>query len=376
MANMNENPMQRALRERERVEHKRMVQAFSNKGYTLQAYMQMMNALGGPRDAEEYTEICEDFMEPTMENTRAWQNISYVEPTKYKINESQYIRIFRTPLSIEGRMFVLVKPKEHHLSKKTYYELAKIAVCAEHYLARGNIDETRGDVYAHQIALVDPEFLEPGKYKEICIYAAKANYRALKWMQYEKFSTQDFIDVFMATATHWEGQQWHGMNPAVFYLMDSDCPTWLRKACYVAFAEKYGFEELEAEYKRMIPKGTNITTLEIDHGMLSDVRWAISFREKQKPQTRRLTITQTDTPEWLEVSCDCVTDLEHCAARKYLKSESRRSLKEWDAARFVDNDTQTTENHVDAVLGNKSDLARCKRRLDEMCSYCKHVHNR
>ena len=228
MTNTNESSMQKMMREKTRQEHKQAVQDYAKKGfdngYNLRSYMQMIDVIGGPKDAEEYTEICEDFMEPVSGNIHAEQNLVFVDPIKYKINESQYIRIFKTPLSIDGRLFILVKPKEHKLSKKTYYKLAKIAVSAEHYLARANIDDTAGPTYAKQMALVDPEFLEPGKYKEICIYAAKANYRALKWMQYGKLSKQDFIDVFMATATHWHAYKWNGMNPAVFNLLDSDCP--------------------------------------------------------------------------------------------------------------------------------------------------------
>ena len=171
MTNTNESSMQKMMREKTRQEHKQAVQDYAKKGfdngYNLRSYMQMIDVIGGPKDAEEYTEICEDFMEPVSGNIHAEQNLIFVDPTKYKINESQYIRIFKTPLSIDGRLFILVKPKEHKLSKKTYYELAKIAVSAEHYLARANIDDTAGPTYAKQMALVNPEFLEPGKYKEI-----------------------------------------------------------------------------------------------------------------------------------------------------------------------------------------------------------------
>ena len=131
MTNTNESSMQKMMREKTRQEHKQAVQDYAKKGfdngYNLRSYMQMIDVIGGPKDAEEYTEICEDFMEPVSGNIHAEQNLIFVDPTKYKINESQYIRIFKTPLSIDGRLFILVKPKEHKLSKKTYYELAKIA---------------------------------------------------------------------------------------------------------------------------------------------------------------------------------------------------------------------------------------------------------
>ena len=120
MTNTTENPMQKMMREQTRKEHKRAIQDYAKKGfdngYNLRSYMQMIDVIGGPKDAEEYTEICEDFMEPGGGNIHAEQNLVFVDPVKYKINESQYIRIFKTPLSINGELFVLVKPKEHNLS--------------------------------------------------------------------------------------------------------------------------------------------------------------------------------------------------------------------------------------------------------------------
>ena len=369
MTNINENPMQKMMREKARQEHKQMVQDFAKKGYNLRSYMQIMEMIGGPKDAEEYTEICEDFMEPIEGNLRAEENLLFVDPIKYKLNESQYLRIFKTPLSIEGRLFVLVKPVEHKLSKKTYYELAKIAVCAEHYLARSNVDDTAGPVYARQIELVNPDFLEPGKYKEICIYAAKANYRALKWMRLDKLSTQDFIDVFMATATHWNAYKWHGMNPAIFYLLDSDCPHHLRADCYLTYAEKYGFEELEADYKRFT-RGTNVHPNEADRGMLNDVKFSLGFKEKQKPQERKFIITKSDGLEWCELSCKCDADLKDCPAYKAAKIASC-DISDWNTTRVDNNDCLVPQKRIDARLPNGSDLDAHKLALKNICSSCK-----
>ena len=378
MTNTNESSMQKKMREKTRQEHKQAVQDYAKKGfdngYNLRSYMQMIDVIGGPKDAEEYTEICEDFMEPVSGNIHAEQNLIFVDPIKYKINESQYIRIFKTPLSIDGRLFILVKPKEHKLSKKTYYELAKIAVSAEHYLARANIDDTAGPTYAKQMALVDPEFLEPGKYKEICIYAAKANYRALKWMQYGKLSKQDFIDVFMATATHWHAYKWNGMNPAVFNLLDSDCPYDLRADCYLTYAEKYGFEALEGDYKRFT-NGTNVIPNEIDHGMLSDVKYNLGFKEKQKPQERKFTITQNDGPEWFELCAKCEANVEDCPAYKYAKKESCDIIN-WNTTRITGVDRPIPQNCVDARLPNKADLDACRHKLTGICNSCQFGHNR
>ena len=379
MTNTNESPMQRFMREKARQEHKEATQAFAKQGMNLQQYMQMIEMFG-PISPEDYTEICEDFLEPIIGNLDAKKNLMYVDPIKYKINEAQYIRIFKTPLSQEGRLFVLVKPVEHKLSKKTYYELAKIAVSAEHYLARHNLDETGGPVYAQQIALVNPEFLEPGKYKEICIYAGKTNYRALKWMQYDKLSRQDFIDIFMAIATDWHASKWHGMNPAVFYTMDSGLDghgaVWedWRKDCYVAYAEKYGLAELESDYKRHL-NGINLSPYEIDHEMLRRVRNTLAFKPKQEPQERKFTITKNDGPEWVEVCCKCGVDLEKCPGHKFVKAESC-AIKEWQTTRIIDENNQIPQSRVDARLPNKADLEACKQNLNNIRCSCKFGHNR
>ncbi len=378
MTNTNESPMQKFMREKAREEHRQKVEDYAkkgfHKGYNLRSYMQMIDVIGGPKDAEEYTEICEDFINCTGANIFAHENIVFVDPVKYGINNEQYIRIFKTPLSREGELFVLVKPIEHKLSKKTYYELAKIAVSAEHYLAHNGVDDTRGPVYARQMALVDPKFLEPGKYKEICIYAAKANYRALKCMQYGKLSKQDFIDVFMATATHWHAYKRKGMNPAVFNLLDSDCPYDLRADCYLTYAEKYGFEALEGDYKRFTD-GTNVMPNEIDHGMLSDVKYNLGFKEKPKPQERKFTITQNDGPEWFELCVKCEANVEDCPAYKYAKKESCDIIN-WNTTRVTGVSRPIPQNSVDARLPNKADLDACKRKLTDLCDSCKLGHNR
>ena len=56
---MSENYMQKMIREKTRQQHKEATQAFVKKGYNLKQYIQMMEMVGGPKDAEEYTEICE-----------------------------------------------------------------------------------------------------------------------------------------------------------------------------------------------------------------------------------------------------------------------------------------------------------------------------
>ena len=366
---MSENYMQKMIREKTRQQHKEATQAFVKKGYNLKQYIQMMEMVGGPKDAEEYTEICEDFLEPIYESFEAHKNLVYVDPIKYKINESQYMRIFKTPLAIEGRLFSLVKPVEHKLSKKTYYELAKIAVIADHYLARSNIDDTAGPVYARQMELVNPDFLEPGKYKEICIYAAKANYRALKWMRLDKLSTQDFIDIFMAAATHWYIHEWRAMNPAVFYLLDGNCPDRLRKKCYVAYAEKYGIEELQGDYERYT-KGTKVHPNEFDYGMLNEVGYTLGNQVKQKSQERRFTVTPNDKLDWFEVNCNCEADLKDCPAYKYLKIKSGEII-DWDAKRVDNNDCLVPQKRIDARLPNGSDLDAHKLALKNICSSCK-----
>ena len=378
MTNTNESPMQKFMREKARQEHRQMVEDYAkqgfHKGYNLRSYMETMDMIGGPKDAEEYTEICEDFINGTDAYIFAHENIMFVDPVKYGINNEQYIRIFKTPLSREGRLFILVKPIEHKLTKQTYFELAKIAVCAEHYLADNNIDDTRGGVYARQMALIDPKFLEPGKYKEVCRLAARTNYRALKWMQYDVLGEQNFIDVFMATATHWHHKECWGMNPAIHYLMDSDCPDRLRKACYVAYAEKYGIESLQRCYEAFT-RGTNVTANELDDGMLHSVRDNLVFREKVQPQQRKFTFVRFDDPASFDICCDCATGLETCPVYKQARPLSC-DIANWNHAVFDDNRHMQAQNRVDITLANKTDMDALKRKLNDACKTCKLGHNR
>ena len=369
--------MERVMREQARQEHRQMVEDYAkkgfHKGYNLGSYMQMMDVVG-PIDPEEYTEICEDFINGTDANIFAHENIMFVDPVKYGINNEQYIRIFKTPLSREGRLFVLVKPIEHRLTKETYFKLAKIAVSAEDYLAHNNVDDTRGDVYARQIALIDPEFLEPGKYKEVCRLAARTNYRALKWMKYNKLSEQDFIDVFMATATHWHYKESYKMNPALHYLMDSNCPNDLRKECYVAYAEKYGVEGLQRNYETSL-RGTNVLATEVDGGMLNSVEYCIACRKEIQPEQRKFTFTRFDAPASLSVCCNCVANLESCPVYKHVKPLSSE-VEGWN--HFISDADQPpyVQNRVDVTLANKTDMDSLGNNLAMLCNGCKMCHNR
>lgn len=379
MTNTNESSMEKFMREKARQEHRKTVEDYAKKGwangYHLGSYMTIMNTIaGGPKDAEEYTEICEDFINCTDANIRAHENIMFVDPVKYGINNEQYIRIFKTPLSREGRLFVLVKPVEHKLTKQTYFELAKIAVCAEHYLAHKSVDDTRGEVYARQMALVDPKFLEPGKYKEICRLAARTNYRALKWMQYDVLGEQNFIDVFMATATHWHHKECWGENPALHYLMDSDVQDWLRKECSVAYAEKYGIEGLQHHYESFT-RGTNVLATEVDHGMLNDVRDSLGFRKEAQPQSRKFNFVRFDDPASFDICCDCAAGLETCPVYKQARPLSC-DIANWNHAAFDDNRHMQAQNRVDITLANKTDMDALKRKLNDACKTCKLGHNR
>ena len=372
--------MEKFMREKARQEHRKMVEDYAkrgfDKGYNLRSYMEMINMFGGPTNAEEYTEICEDFINCTDAYIFAHENISFVDPVKYGINNEQYIRIFKTPLSREGLLFVLVKPIEHKLTKQTYFELAKIAVCAEHYLAHNGVDDTRGDVYARQMALVDPKFLESGKYKEICRLAARTNYRALKWMQYDVLGEQNFIDVFMATATHWRHKECWGMNPAIHYLMDSDCPDWLRKACYVAYAEKYGIESLQRHYEAFT-RGTNVSANEVDGGMLHSVRDNLVFREKVQPQQRKFTFVRFDDPASFDICCDCDVCLENCPVYKEVKPlVMKTSVENWNHAIPTGDFHISVQNRIDVKMPNKTDMDALKRKLDAAHKACKLGHNR
>lgn len=374
----NESPMQKFMREKARQEHRQMVEDYAkkgfNKGYNLRSYMEIMDMIGGPKDAEEYTEICEDFINCTDANICAHENIMFVDPVKYGINNEQYIRIFKRPLSREGLLFVLVKPVEHKLTKQAYFELAKIAVCAEYCLA--NIDDTRGEVYARQMALVDPKFLESGKYKEICRLAARTNYRALKWMQYDELSEQNFIDVFMATATHWRHKEYWGENPAIHYLMDSDCPDRLRKACYVAYAEKYGIESLKRHYEAFT-RGTNVSATEVDGGMLNSVRDALVFREKVQPQQRKFTFVRFDDPASFDICCDCETSLENCPVYKQLRPLIiNQNIENWNHAIPTGDFHISIQNRIDVKMPNKTDMNALKLKLDAAHKACKLGHNR
>ena len=381
MTKTNESPMQKFMREKARQEHRQMVEDYAKKGwangYHLGSYMTIMNTIaGGPKDAEEYTEICEDFINCTDANICAHENIMFVDPVKYGINNEQYIRIFKTPLSREGRLFYLVKPVEHKLTKQKYYELAKIAVCAEHYLAHKSVNDTRGEVYARQMALVDPKFLEPGKYKEICRLAARTNYRALKWMQYDVLGEQDFIDVFMATATHWRHKECWGMNPAIHYLMDSDCPDRVRKECYVAYAEKYGIESLKHGYESFT-RGTNVTANELDDGMLNDVRDSLVFRKKAQPQQRKFTFVRFDDPASFDVCCDCETSLENCPVYKQLRPLIiNQDIENWNHAISATGRDTLFQNRIDVKLANKTDMNALKMKLNDACKTCKLGYNR
>lgn len=365
-----ESPLQRIMREKAREEHRKSIEDAVRQGHNLSSYMQIMDILGIV-DAETYTEICEDFMNCTDTNIFAHENIVFVDPVKYGINNEQYIRIFKTPLSREGRLFVLVKPIEHNLTQKTYFELAKIAVSAEHYLARNNTDDTKGPVYARQIELVDPKFLEPGKYKEICRLAARTNYRALKWMQYDKLSEQDFIDVFMATATHWHHKECWGMNSAIHYLMDSDCPDGLRKKCYVAYAEKYGIASLQRCYESFT-RGTNVSANEVDHGMLNDVRDSLVFRGKVQPQSRRFTFVRFDNPASFDICCDCNASLEDCPVYKQFKPIIVSSeVENWNHVMYDNNRAAVAQNRIDVSLPNKIDMNILERQLNDAHKICK-----
>ncbi|MBR4806236.1 MAG: hypothetical protein IKZ64_00265, partial [Alphaproteobacteria bacterium] len=177
------------------------------QGFNLRDYMSVYGMFEKP-DAETYTQICEDFID--AENN----NVAFVEPVKYKINEEQYYRIYKTPLSNYGTLLTLVDPKEHKISKKLYYKLCIIAVSARGPYVGGPWNGERGDAWGHEIACVRPEYLEPGKYKYLCQIACKTNGAALRNIDYNRLTTdQEFVDIFMVAAHKFEHYKAYGITP-------------------------------------------------------------------------------------------------------------------------------------------------------------------
>ena len=158
------------------------------------------------------------------------------------------------------------------MKKRTYYELAKAAVSEEHRLTEHGLDGTRGPVWARQIEMVNTNLLEPGQYREICTLAATTNYRALKWINYKKLSSRDFVDIFMTTATKYSEYKWQNMNPAVYYLLDANVPSTLLEDCYMEFANKFGIDTLKADFKTC----KNLATL----NMLDRIEQRLLARQK------------------------------------------------------------------------------------------------
>ena len=221
------------------------------QGFNLRDYMSVYGMFEKP-DAETYTQICEDFID--AENN----NVAFVEPVKYKINEEQYYRIYKTPLSNYGTLLTLVDPKEHKISKKLYYKLCIIAVSARGPYVGGPWNGERGDPWGHEIACVRPEYLEAGKYKYLCQIACKTNGAALRNIDYNRLKTdQEFVDIFMVAAHKFEKHECYGItpelnsysfvNPLLLRLVDisMNIPFTLYYGCLVAYARKYGIEKLE-----------------------------------------------------------------------------------------------------------------------------------
>lgn len=373
MTNTNESPMQKFMRKKAREEHRQMVEDYAkkgfHKGYNLRSYMETMDIIGGPKNAEEYTEICEDFINGTDAYIFAHENIVFVDPVKYGINNEQYIRIFKTPLSREGELFALVKPIEHKLTKQTYFELAKIAVCAEHYLAHSGFG-TRGPVYARQMALIDPKFLESGKYKEVSILAARTNYCALKWIKYDKLSTEDFIDVFMVTATHWQTSPcWEPyQNPTFLYLLDSEIPSYLIRRCYQAYAEKYGIDELRHQYS----VHTLSTQDELDFdSMLNDIGKRLASIGNRQSLSRKFYFMRSRGSESFEIHCDCKTVLGNCPVWKQTPDLRKINIEEW---KHWDQHGDVQDRVDVTLLVNSTYMGALKNKLNGICKNCKLGH--
>ena len=234
--------------ERNRKKYRELTRRMVEHGFNLRDYMSIY---GQNLDAETYTQICEDFIDSDN------NNVAFVEPVKYKINEGQYYRIYKTPLSNYGVLLGLVNPKEHHISKRLYYKLCLIAVAARGPYAGGPWNGDRGDAWGHEIACVRQECLEPGKYKYLCQIACKTNGSALRNIDYDKLSNQEFVDIFMVAAHKFEHYKAYGItpemdgysfvNPILLRLVDISgaIPFTTYYDCLVAYARKYGMDKLE-----------------------------------------------------------------------------------------------------------------------------------
>jgi hypothetical protein len=245
------------------------------QGFNLRDYMSVYGMFERP-DAETYTQICEDFID--AENN----NVAFVEPVKYKINEEQYYRIYKTPLSNYGTLLTLVNPKEHKISKELYYKLCIIAVAARGPFAGGPWNGDRGDSWGHEIACVRPEYLAAGKYKYLCQIACKTNGAALRNIDYNRLTEQEFVDIFMVAAHKFEKHECYGItpdlknysfvNPILLRLVDISVhiPVSLYQGCLVAYARKYGIDKLEHAIGAY------------DKNVLTNIKMALSAGQKRK----------------------------------------------------------------------------------------------